>query len=80
MSRATHLVRPHVLQQTVLRRQSVERIVAVAPASHKAAQRIGGVRARDALAGLVDVEDVALDGCVVLGRISILAGAVSPWR
>lgn len=73
-------VRPHVLQQTVLLGQSVQRVITLTSGSDVAGQGVGGVGASDSSALLVNVGDVDLDGGVVLGLDDSVGSRTLSWN
>lgn len=65
---------PDVLQQTVLLGQSVQGVVSLTSTSNVAAQGVGGVGTGNGSALGVNVRDVDLDRCVVLGLDDSVSG------
>ena len=54
-------------QQSVLCRQSIYRVITLAPGSHESTHSVRGLLSRDDVSILINMSDVDLDGSVVLG-------------
>lgn len=73
-------VRPDVLEQTVSLGESVQRVVSLTTGSDVTAKSVGGEVVWNGTALLVDVDDVKLDGSVVLSLDDSVGGRALSWN
>lgn len=73
-------VRPDVLEQTVSLGQSVQRVVSLTTGSNVTGKSVGGEGVWNSTALLVNVDNVELDGSVVLSLDDSVGGRALSWN